>query len=530
MSGRGGLRALIVLAALAAGCSKEKESLILVSLTSSDAQANQVRDVTLSSEGVVKTYHPPDGLSTTPHTFGMYVPSDVSGSVDVSVIAVSPSDCSIGYVGTTRTMSFKVGDTTQVTITLKRANLCSMGGSGGSTGGTTGSGGTGGSGTGGSATGGSGTGGSATGGSGTGGNGTGGSGTGGSGTGTAGQGGSSSCAGPAPPAGTPPSLTCCTEYDHTLLGTACDDNDTYIYNLAFAPDGTRLVTGGDDGRYVFWIFDGKTLTPEVHYITGGVYGYLGISPDSATLVAGGNDVHLFGIPTSTTAPLTDVGSLPIDYTSYGVAWAPDGQRVIDIDDTYLYVHAVTSMLQIGKAALIHTPWAMAVSPVAVGGGIGVVMPSTSGYATIYSVSGTTTAATIGPPLDVNVSPTELWSAAFSANGTQLAIGGYDSFVNIWNYPLANASATPALRFSIDEPMELEDVQGIAFSPNGRYLAVATGYYNQGHASIWDLTTQTLVGRVALPTRYALSVAFSPSGNAIAVGEHGCGKFLLCATQ
>jgi WD40 repeat protein len=341
-------------------------------------------------------------------------------------------------------------------------------------------------------------------------------------TGAAGQGGSTpGCTGTPPPAGTPPSLTCCTEYDHTLLATACDTNDTYIYNLAFSPDGKMLVTGGDDGRYVFWNFDGQTLTPEGHHITGGVYGYLGISPDSATLVAGGNDVHLFGI-----ASLSDGGGMTIDYTSYGVAWAPDGQRVIDIDDTSLYVHSVATLSQIAKAALIHTPWAMAVSPVAVGGGIGVVMPSTSGYATIYSVTGTASASTIGTPLDVNVSANELWSAAFSPNGTQLAIGGYDSYVNIWNYPLATASDPPAISFSIDEPMHLEDVQGMAFSPNGRYIAVASGY-NQGHASVWDLTTKTLVGRFLLTSRYALSVAFSPSGNAIAVGEHGCGKFLLC---
>jgi len=46
-------------------------------------------------------------------------------------------------------------------------------------------------------------------------------------------------------------------------------------------------------------------------------------------------------------------------------------------------------------------------------------------------------------------------------------------------------------------------------------------------SVWDITTQTRVGRYPLLDRFALSVAFAPSGNAVAVGEHGCGKFLLC---
>jgi len=119
----------------------------------------------------------------------------------------------------------------------------------------------------------------------------------------------------------------------------------------------------------------------------------------------------------------------------------------------------------------------------------------------------------------------VWAAAFSPTGTQLAVGGYDSYVDIFNLPLTAAS-TPVVSFSVDEPAHLEDVNGIAFSPDGRYVAVASGF-NQGAVSIWDITTQTRVGRYPLSQRFALSVAFAPAGNAVVVGEHGCGKFLLC---
>jgi hypothetical protein len=498
-----GLLVLLMVGGLAAACSKEKESLILVTLTA-DGNAAGVRSLILSAEGTVKTFDLPTGLPAGPATatYGLYVPSGVDGSVDVNASALTPTDCTKGYTGQGRTSSFKVGETGAVSIKLKSTNLCGVGGTGG--GGTTGTAGA--SGTTGTA-GASGTTGTA-----------GASGTTGTGGSVAGTGGSTpGCTGTVPSAGTPPSLTCCTEYDHTLQG-ACDANDTFIYQVAFSPDGTRLVSGGDDGRYVFWNFDGHALTPEGHTITGGVYGYGAFSPDGATLAAGGSDVHLFGIGT-----WSDKGSLAIDYTSYGVSWAADGQRIVDIDDTNLYVHSVATLSQIAKVALPHIPWAMAASAGSNGGAIGVALPSTSGYATIYTITGQ---ATVGAPLDVPVSANELWSAAFSANGTQLAIGGYDSFVDVWNFPLASASDQPAIKFSIDEPAELEDVQGMAFSPNGRYLAVASGF-NTGHASVWDLTTKTLVGRWTLPSRYAISVAFSPSGNAIAVGEHGCGKFLLC---
>lgn len=466
-------RAALVLAALALGCTKDKESLILVSLTTS-APAPQLRSLTLTAEGVAKVYTLPSGLTTNAVTFGMWVPAEINGSVDVSATATPSGDCTMGFTGQGRSTSFKVGETGNVTIMLKGpSNLCGAGGSGGS-------GGMGGMG---------------------------------------GQGGSTSgCTGTTPPAGTPPTLRCCTEYDHLLTGAACDDTDTYIYNLTFSPDGKLLVTGGDDGRYVFWSFDGKTLTPEGHNITGGVYGYSAFSPDGTKLAAGGNDVHLFGVGT-----WTDLGSLTIDLTSYGVAFTPDGQRIVDADSDSLYVHSVAALSQLGKTTLPHVPWAMAVSPVEVAGGLGVALVSTSGYVTLYNI---TSPATFGTPTVIQPTLNEIWTAAFSPTGTQLALGGYDSFINIYNFPLATVNDQPVISFSIDEPARLEDVNQIAFSPNGKYVAVAGGY-NTGSVSIWDLTTQTRVGRYQIPDRYALSVAFSPTGNAVAVGEHGCGKFLLC---
>src|SRR6185436_9806641 len=145
--------------------------------------------------------------------------------------------------------------------------------------------------------------------------------------------------------------------------------------------------------------------------------------------------------------------------------------------------------QLAKAPLTHTPWAMALSPATIpGGGLGVAIPSGDGYVTFYPLNGTT----LGTPVSLQDSANGVWAAAFSPNGTQLAVGGYDSFVDIFNLPLT-ATSTPAISFSVDEPMHLEDVNGIAFSPDGRYVAVASGF-NQGAVSIWDITTQTRVGR------------------------------------
>jgi WD40 repeat protein len=383
----------------------------------------------------------------------------------------------MGYAGMGRTESnFAPGDTVTITVMLKTANLCGTAGNGG--GGTMGTGGS---------------------------------------TGTGGTGGSVGCTGVQPPAGTPPSLKCCTEYDHSLTSLACDSNDTYMYGVAFTPDGKLAVSGGDDGRYVFWNFDGKTLTPEGHNITGGAYGYAAFSPNSMLFAGGGGEVHLFTIP-----GLGDAGAMMIDYYSYGLAFTPDGQQVVDVDSDSLYVHAVSTNGQLTKTPLTHTAWALAVAPVAVGGALGIAIPSADGYATVYNLTGTSTLST---PTTLQASANGLWSAAFSPNGMQLALGGYDSYVDIFSLPLTATSA-PVISFSVDEPALLEDVNGIAWSPDGRYVAVASGF-NTGAVSIWEVATKTRIGRYALQDRYALSVAFAPSGNAVLVGEHGCGKILLC---
>lgn len=72
------------------------------------------------------------------------------------------------------------------------------------------------------------------------------------------------------------------------------------------------------------------------------------------------------------------------------------------------------------------------------------------------------------------------------------------------------------------------IEGLAFSPNGTYLAVAAGDFS-GSVSIWNAATRAQVARYAITANSngALSVAFSPTGNAVVVGEFDCGKILVC---
>jgi hypothetical protein len=46
-------------------------------------------------------------------------------------------------------------------------------------------------------------------------------------------------------------------------------------------------------------------------------------------------------------------------------------------------------------------------------------------------------------------------------------------------------------------------------------------------SVWNVAARTVRSRFSISGQDALSVAFAPAGNVLAVGEEGCGKILLC---
>ena len=75
------------------------------------------------------------------------------------------------------------------------------------------------------------------------------------------------------------------------------------------------------------------------------------------------------------------------------------------------------------------------------------------------------------------------------------------------------------------------VYGVAYSPNNaRYLAVAGGLTQSnrpGTVTIWDVGAKSTYASYSGVRSQPLSVTFSPSGNAIVVGEGGCGRVLLC---
>lgn len=107
----------------------------------------------------------------------------------------------------------------------------------------------------------------------------------------------------------------------------------------------------------------------------------------------------------------------------------------------------------------------------------------------------------------------VYALAFSPGGARLASGGWDT-VTLWNP--RNGSRMGALHgFG-------RYVSGIAFSPDGKLLAVGTDW---GELQIWDLRHRKKLHAVALDGAYP-AIAFSPNGRMIAAGVYGTGTAWL----
>ena len=471
---------LFLMAATVAGlpwaCRKETESLIVVQLTADRAATSPIVSVTLEGSGRTRTY-PVNGLSTTksnPTTLGLYV--DQTGNVDVKVTARPAAGSCEGFIGTGRATIGEAGDTKTIPVPLSPSNICQTQGTGGHGGGT---GGTGGSGP--------------------------------------------VCTGTPPPAGVPPTLGCCTTYDHAQLpsGSDCDDNDTYVFTAAFSPDGSLVMTGGDDERIVFWSYDAVrgVMQPEGHSVTRSGYGYAAFSPDGTMVAVGGNQqisvYHLTGAQAWSLAI-----DLQVDALVYGVGFTPDSKQVVSIDSQpNLYVHGLTKATPLFKTPVsVGEPYGVAVSPNALSGLVGVAIPDALGLSEVYTLSDTGFAG----PGQINTSPQSIWGACFSSDGLQLVLTEVDALARFYGFP-SLMPAGNSLNIGNDD-----DVRGCAFSPNGSSIAL-TGGWSQGSASIWDVATRTMLSRYDfLDSRInGLSVGFAPAGNAIVVGGMGCGKVLLC---
>lgn len=210
-----------------------------------------------------------------------------------------------------------------------------------------------------------------------------------------------------------------------------------VFAVAWSPDGTRIVSGGNDNTIQVWnATTGKRLLTYTGHL-GSIWA-VAWSPDGRRMASGGNDGTVQVWETSS-------GHRLLTYTGHtapvrGVAWSPDGTRIASASqDGTMQVWDATSGKPLFSSGSSPTPeWVVAWSP------SGHCLAEASGNTseeqrreTVQVWSATSEQLLISYPVPSSAFlayADGTLSLTWSPGGTCLASGGADTIVHLWNAP------------------------------------------------------------------------------------------------
>ena len=261
--------------------------------------------------------------------------------------------------------------------------------------------------------------------------------------------------------------------------------------VAFTPDGSRLLSGGQDARI-------HLLDPTTGSIIGSLVGHeqvvndLALTPDGRRLVSVSSDrsVRLWDVARQRQeAVLTGHREAVVT-----VSVAPDGATALtsgydgrilgwDLSDGSPVSEVKSPLRRVG--ALRHTPDGRYV--VEAGQGSAVLVRDT-GTSEVVQELDSGSAGVVG--------------LAVSPDGRIIATGGYDGTVGLWStddFSLVRRIPTGTT------------VSALAISRSGQLLGAAGG----GWVSLWSFDSEERVASTQLPIKGVYGLCFSPDGRRLA---------------
>jgi WD40 repeat protein len=210
----------------------------------------------------------------------------------------------------------------------------------------------------------------------------------------------------------------------------------------------------------------------------------------------------------------------------GVAVTDDSQRIVTIDGANkLYVHSISGGVAT-SSSLAAYPFSLSLEAGSSATNAVAVVGFETGRAGTFQISSSTITALSAFTVETSTS-VYVTSAAFAPTGTLLALGDGDGKLQFWTNPVSTTTPSGAAVMFATKG-NANGVNGLSWTRNGAYLATVAGSWNAGgSASIYAYPARTQYATV-VPTSYPMSVAFSPSGSALAIGEVTCGRVMLCA--
>jgi WD40 repeat protein len=297
--------------------------------------------------------------------------------------------------------------------------------------------------------------------------------------------------------------------------------------LGISPDGATIISGGDDGLIRLWDAATDRLLDARAFHEGWVTS-VAIGADGRTLLTGAR-----GDRTARLWDLGRSGSRPVARSSDGrdrtpadvpgrsgasarlrfqnVAYSPDRKMALTGTGNGLAQQWETATGRPIGTPLRHPhPNVRVVAFSPDGNQVGTAChdypPSVACAARVWD-------AATGRPLSPWL-PQRNWVAAlaFSPDGKILATGDYSHGVHLWD---------AATGQRVGQPLRQRDiVLSLAFRPDGRALVAGTAHdWNRDpQARLWDVTTGEPIGEPLKHAGYVVFLAFTPDGRTLVTGS------------
>lgn len=286
--------------------------------------------------------------------------------------------------------------------------------------------------------------------------------------------------------------------------------------MRFSPDGSHLTVGTDIGLWLYNVSNGEetALYPDqighIHAID--------FSPDGKMIASGGSGnpaIQLWDIEKRTL--LSELSFTKRRDSVNTIAFSEDGNTLIHLHNSGLITHwDVESNERLYDTEHIAPYTAAAFSSHR----DNIVTGNRDGKIRFWHTKDVK--KQVNEKRDLNLDEVfknrlndfkenvdrEIWSVAFSPDGTTVATGSFDNSVRIWN--------TEDSKIKTTLKGHNEWILSVAFSRNGDVLASGDA---EGIIKLWDITTEQELNTLKGHTSGICALTYSPDGKSLASGSY-----------
>ncbi|KAL1712296.1 WD40-repeat-containing domain protein [Schizophyllum commune] len=276
----------------------------------------------------------------------------------------------------------------------------------------------------------------------------------------------------------------------------------WVYAVAFSPDSTRIVSGGDDGAVRIWeAASGKQVGDDLRGHTNEVKS-VAFSPDGKHVASGSLDgtIRVWDVQEVRKEGGTPVGHIGA-ITS--VTCSSDGKYIVSgsTDKTVRLWDAKTGQ-PVGYPMTGHDDvvTCVAFSPDS-------TRVASASYDRAVRVWDVTTGQPVGDALQGHDG--RVLCVAFSPNGTRLASGSVDNTLRLWN---------PVTGQQVCRPLcgQKDWIMAVSFSRDSMSIASCS---TDGSVWLWEVHTQLQTHELEGRRGCARSIAWSPTGGFLVSGSY-----------